>query len=420
MGKTVIEKIFAAHSGDDIVPGNVIWLDIDVRSARDFGGANVVAHLRREYAHEKKLDNPEKTFFTFDCVSPANTIPYAENQQIIRTFAIEQGARLYDVGHGIGTHILIENGHIRPGMTAVGTDSHFNILGAVGAFGQGMGDRDIAFAFKTGKVWFEVPSSVRVNLSGMPAHSEVGAKDIALELLRRFGASSLLGRVVELYGEWVESATLDERITVASMGTEMGLISIIIPPNGALLDELRQWVPVGEVGTSSIKLDDPIYRADPDCNYESEITIDISALEPLIAAPFEPHNVHPRADFAGKKVDSVFVGSCTGGRISDLRALAEKIETGIAPNLILRVVPATKRTLELAVDEGVYRKLFDSGAVVSHAACGGCASGQIGMTGSGEVQVSTGNRNFKGKQGAGETFLASALTAGEVASKGTL
>lgn len=412
MGKNIVEKIFATHTDDvsKVVPGKTIWLDIDIRSARDFGGANVVKHLEREYPNEKKLDDPKKTFFTFDCVSPANTIPYAENQQISRVFARENNVRLYDVGQGIGTHVLIENGHVRPGMTAVGTDSHYNIMGAIGAFGQGMGDRDIAFAWKTGKVWFDVPSTVRINLEGIPSHPDVTAKDVVLRLLKEFGASGLLGKVVEVYGDYIDNIGLDERITIASMGTEMGLISMIIPPNQKLVDELKTWYPA----------DFDIVTADSDAEYESEHTIDIGDLEPLIAAPYEPHNVHPVTDFDGRSIDSVFVGSCTGGRITDLRALANEVERGIAENVILRIVPATRRTLAAAIEEGIYNKLFEVNATISHAACGGCASGQIGMTGAGEVQVSTGNRNFKGKQGAGETFLASAKIAGRAAAKGTL
>jgi len=412
MGKSILEKVFAKHTDDPskVIPGKTIWLDIDIRSARDFGGANVVKHLQREYPNERKIDDIAKTYFTFDCVSPANTIPYAENQQIARTFAREQNVALYDVGQGIGTHILIENGHIRPGMTAVGTDSHFNIMGAIGAFGQGMGDRDIAFAWKSGKVWFDVPSSVRINIDGIPTHPDVTSKDVVLALLQKFGASGLLGKAVEVYGDYIESIGLDERITIASMGTEMGLISLLIPPNEALVKELHDWSP-GDFDT---------IVADTDARYEDEFTISVENLEPLTGAPFEPHNVHPISDFSGQHVDSVFVGSCTGGRITDLRMLADELENGIADGIILRVVPASRRTLAMAIEDGTYDRLFAAGATVSHPACGGCASGQIGMTGAGEVQVSTGNRNFKGKQGAGETFLASAKTAGKVAARGTL
>lgn len=412
MGKNIMEKIFEAHTPDKslVVPGKTIWLDIDIRSARDFGGANVVKHLEREYPNESKVADTAKTFFTFDCVSPANTIPYAENQQICRVFARDNNIPLYDVGTGIGTHILIENGHVLPGMTAVGTDSHYNIMGAIGAFGQGMGDRDIAFAWKAGKVWFDIPETVRINLDGIPTHPDVTAKDVVLRLLQEFGASGLLGKVAELRGDYIESIGLDERITIASMGTEMGLISVMIAPDEKLANELKQW------HSEDIEL----LGSDPDAKYQGEYTISIANLEPLISAPFEPHNVHPVTKFAGTRLDSVFVGSCTGGRITDLRDLTKETEKGIADGVILRVVPATRRTLALAMKEGIYENLFENGATVSHAACGGCASGQIGMTGAGEVQVSTGNRNFKGKQGAGETFLSSAKIAGRAAAKGKL
>ena len=154
-GKTIIEKIFQAHSPGDVPvePGNIIWLDLDVRTARDFAGANVVQNYRTHYGDAPVADK-DKTFFTFDLVVPPNNIPYANNQQICRIWAREQGVKVYDVDAGIGSHVAIEEGLAYPGSTFVGTDSHLNILGAVGAFGQGMGDQDIAFTFKTGKTWF--------------------------------------------------------------------------------------------------------------------------------------------------------------------------------------------------------------------------------------------------------------------------
>ncbi len=413
MGKTIIEKIFSSHSGGrDVSVGDTVWLFVDVRTARDFGGPNVVKHLL-EHFPENPVADPERTAFTFDTVAPANTIPYAENQQLCRTFARRFGVTLYDVNRGIGTHTLIEEGWVRPGMTAVGTDSHFNIMGAIGAFGQGMGDRDIAFAFATGKVWFTVPPTVRINVEGMPKNELVTPKDFVLALLQKFGSHGLLGRVVELYGDYIDSLNLAGRITVASMGTEMGLISIIIPPTEGLLRELDEL--------SSPRWDfEPIY-ADADARYEAEYTVDVTELEPLLAAPFSPDNVHPVRDYLGKKVDSVFVGSCTNGRAEDIAAAVEAMGNApVAEGTIMRVVPATRKVVAQIVASGDWQKLFSAGAVVSHPACGGCAQGQIGMTGRGEVQISTGNRNFKGKQGLGETFLASPVVAGLAAAKGEI
>ena len=154
MRRTIIEEIFANHTKDDPIPGSLVWLDIDVRSARDFAGANVVGHLNKYYP-DKPVGDPSKTYFTFDCVVPAKTIPYANNQHICRTFARKHGINLFDVDAGIGSHVMIEHDIARPGLTVVGTDSHLNILGAIGCFAQGMGDQDIAFAFKMGKTWFE-------------------------------------------------------------------------------------------------------------------------------------------------------------------------------------------------------------------------------------------------------------------------
>ena len=413
MGKTIVEKIFSYHSDSaDLKVGDIFWLSVDVRSARDFGGPNVVENLER-YFSDNPVKDVERTVFTFDTVAPANNIPYAENQQRCRNFAREHNIPLFDVNRGIGTHTLIEEGWIRPGQTAVGTDSHYNILGAIGAFGQGMGDRDIAFAFNTGKVWFQVPPTVRINVNGFPASELVTPKDFVLFLLKKFGSHGLLGRVAELYGDYIEFLDLAGRITVASMGTELGLISIIIPPNQPLLAELNNL--------AKPRWDfEPVY-ADSDAKYEAEYNVDISDLEPLLAAPFSPDNVHPVREFIGQRVDSVFVGSCTNGRASDIEAASDAMQgKKVADETIMRIVPATRRVTWEIMRSGVWQELFDSGAVVSHAACGGCAQGQIGMTGKGEIQISTGNRNFKGKQGAGETFLASPVVAGYAATNGKI
>ena len=396
---------------DSVNPGDVVWMKIDLRSARDFGGPNVVGHLEREYPNDP-VPEPENTFFTFDTVAPANNIPYAKNQHTCRTFARKWKTHLYDVNSGIGTHTLIEKGLVRPGMTAIGTDSHYNIMGAIGAFGQGTGDVDTAFAFKTGKIWFEVPKSNKITLTGIPKHPLVSPKDIALKLLMEFGAAGLLGSSTELYGEYIDGLDLDGRITIASLGTEMGLISLMIPPSEGILNEIKKIKPEANL--------EPVY-ADNNAKYQKEYTIDISDLEPLIAVPFAPHNVHTVREYIGTKVDSVFVGSCTNGRISDINQVHEILkDKKVADDTILRIVPTThSEQIELLTSKTAI-DLVESGAVFSHPACAGCASGQIGMTGVGEVQVSTGNRNFKGKQGAGETYLASPLVAAYAALKGEI
>ncbi|NOQ23182.1 MAG: 3-isopropylmalate dehydratase large subunit [Candidatus Aegiribacteria sp.] len=397
MGKALIEKIMSSHGGEDCRAGDVVWIDIDNRTARDFAGASVVGNLEK-YGGDSPIAERSKTFFTFDCNVPANTIPYANNQQRIRIFARKNDLKVYDVDAGIGSHVVIEEKFAKPGTTTVGTDSHLNIMGSVGAFGQGMGDVDIAYAFKTGKVWFEVPESVKVTLDGMPA-AGTEAKDIALAMLRRFSSHELLGKSVEIYGKWVEDASLEDCVTLSSLATEMGAIIALIPPNDNVLDFF------------GITRNEAVY-ADPDTVYLEDYSLDIEGLEPQIAAPPSPANVFPVSEKTDVKVDGVFIGSCTNGTYQDLRYAAELLRgRTVAPGVMLKVVPATRKTWAMLLDEGLLKDIFDAGGIVSNAGCGGCASGQIGMTGEGEVQISTSNRNFKGKQGRGNTYLAGIGTA---------
>ena len=232
MGKTIIEKILGGHAGREVSPGDIADITIDARVARDFGGANVVKNIRDNGLGG---DDPAKTYFTFDCNPGGSDQKYATNQQLCRIFAREHGIKVYDIDSGIGTHIAIDDGLAYPGSTLVSTDSHANILGAIGAFGQGMGDRDIAAAFANGSIWFKVPKSVKITLKGKrPAN--ISAKDIVLNLLSRFGANQLLGYAIEVYGEDVDTLSLDERITISSMATEMGAIIILFPPSKGVMN----------------------------------------------------------------------------------------------------------------------------------------------------------------------------------------
>ncbi|RKY84091.1 homoaconitate hydratase family protein [candidate division KSB1 bacterium] len=401
MGKTIIEKIFSFHSEDEVKPGNIVWIKLDVRTARDFGGANVVKNFQVNYPGET-IDDPKKTFFTFDCVAPANTIPYANNQQVCRIFAREQGIKVYDVDAGIGSHVAIEKGLVLPGYTFVGTDSHLNILGCIGAFGQGMGDQDIAFAFKTGKTWFEVPYTIKVTIKGSYSFPAT-AKDLTLAVVKYFGAKGALGKAIEYYGKCIDNLKLYERITLASMTTEIGGIISFITPDEEVLQFLKF-----RSGNRMIKT----ITADADANYVDEIEIDVSNLKPQISAPPKPENVFDVEDLKDVKIDSVFVGSCTNGRFEDFRVVADILKgRKVHKNVMMKITPATKEVYGQMLKEGILEILYDSGVIISHPGCGGCASGQLGMTGKGEVQVSTSNRNFKGKQGDGDTYIASPATA---------
>jgi len=392
---TIIEKIIAGHSLEKAVkPGDIVDIAIDARVARDFGGPNVVKNLE---TYGLTIDDPSKTFFTFDTNPTGSDQKYAANQQIVRIFARNHGIRVFDINNGIGTHTLIREGLAWPGSTAVTTDSHANILGAIGAFGQGMGDKDIAAAFYRGKVWFKVPPTVKINLQGtLPEY--VTAKDIILNLLHKFGANSLLGMAVEFYGNVVDRLTLDQRITIASMGTEMGVIILLFPPNKEVIDFTEN--------ATGRKLK-PVL-ADTDAKYEEVFTIDVSRFVPMVSRPGKPHDTVDINTEKKVKIDSAFVGSCTNGRMEDMRAVARVLKgRKVAPGVVLKIVPATDTIWRQCLDEGLLSVFKECGALVSNAGCAGCAAGQVGQNGPGEVTISTGNRNFPGKQGKGLVYLAS-------------
>ena len=380
MARTIIEKIIQSHSPDAVAPGQIVWMDLDVRSARDFGGPNVVKNYEREYGGEA-LDDPAKTAFTFDLCAPACTLKYADNQQACRDFARKHGITVFDVDRGIGSHVLMEEGLARPGGTAVGTDSHMNILGAVGCFGQGMGDVDIAFAFRTGRTWFEVPPTVKVVLKGTPAPG-TGAKDLTLFLCRELGTKSIALAAAEFAGEAACALDPAGRVTLCSMVTEMAGIVGFIPGDGP--------------------------AADPDARYSDVVEVDVGGLGPQVATPPSPNAVRDLADVKGVRIDSGFIGSCTNGRVEDFARAADVLRgRKVRDGVMLKVVPATRRVYDEMLRSGILAALFDSGAIVLNPGCGGCAEGHAGLTGKGEVEISTGNRNFPGKQGKGPVYLAS-------------
>lgn len=407
MGKTIVEKILGAHAGRDVTRGDTVDVAIDLRAARDFGGANVVKNILEGGLG---VADPGKTFFTFDCNPGGSDQSYATNQQTCRAFARENGIGIFDIEQGIGTHLVIDGGLVVPGDTFVSTDSHANILGAIGAFGQGMGDQDIAYAFAHGKVWFNVPPTLKVILSGMPS-PQATAKDITLALLKKFGANGLLGYAVEFYGPVVERLGLDGRITLASMATEMGGIISLIPPDAAILAycSARSGREVKGV------------FADGEAGYEGVEALNLDGLQPLVSRPGHPEDVVDASAVAGRKIDSVFIGSCTNGRIDDLEAAAEILKgRRVAPGVVLKIVPATDAIWQQALERGLWDLFKKAGALVGNAGCAGCAAGQIGQNGRGEVTVSTGNRNFAGKQGMGEVYLASPRVAAASAVAGMI
>lgn len=391
----VIEKILANHSGKKkVMPGQIVDVTIDCRVARDFGGANVVKNL---LDNGLTLEDPEKTYFTFDCNPGGSDQKYAANQHFCRQYARENNVKIYDINAGIGTHLAIDKGLILPGGTFVSTDSHANIMGAIGAFGQGMGDQDISAVWANGSAWFKVPKSVKITFNGQKPKN-VSAKDIAINMLNNFGANQLLGYSVELYGDAINKLSLDERITLSSMGTEMGAIIILITPGDDVVQALEKMH--GKKVT-------PVF-ADDDAVYDKVINLDISQFKPMVAKPGHPHDDIDIEEVKKVKIDSAFIGSCTNGRIEDLE-IAARILDGkkVAPGVVLKIVPSTDEVWQEALDKGFIKIYKNAGALVSNAGCAGCAAGQVGQNGPSEITVSTGNRNFSGKQGKGYVYLTS-------------
>jgi 3-isopropylmalate dehydratase small subunit len=395
MAMTMLEKILANHSKYELVkPGDIVDISIDARIARDFGGASVVKNI---LDHGLQVDDPERTFFTFDCNPTGSDQKYAVNQHICRQFARNNGIKVFDIDAGIGTHIIIDEGIVYPGATAISTDSHANILGAIGAFGQGMGDMDISAGWNKGKIWFKIPESVKINFDG-DLLNNLSAKDVVLNLLARFGANSLLGYSVELYGKAIERMTLDQRITISSMATEMGAIIILFPPSDKIIEYCS---------ARSKKRIVPVF-ADPGAIYAETFEIDMNGFTQMVSRPGAPHDTVNISDVLGQKIDSGFIGSCTNGRMEDMWKTADILKgRKVAPGVVLKIVPATDTIWKDCLENGLIDIFKKSGALVSNAGCAGCAAGQVGQNGQGEVTISTGNRNFPGKQGKGSVFLAS-------------
>jgi 3-isopropylmalate/(R)-2-methylmalate dehydratase large subunit len=401
-GATIIQKIIARASGNETVEvGDKVWCRIDLAAMRDFGGPNVVLDYREAFG-DTPLHDPSKVAITFDLHLPARDTQVANNHRLLREFATQTGVRLYDVETGVGQHTLLETGMVRPYDVIVGTDSHMNLLGAVGAFATGTGTTDLVAAMATGKLWFRVPDTHRFTVEGM-FRDTVGAKDLILHVLKEVGTRGLLYKGVEFDGPAVESMDLASRITLLSMVTEMSGKIGFTEPGGDVMEFLREAT--GE--------EQPEWHPDTDAAYEAERVFDVSDLPPLVAAPHSPDNVVPAADLKGTRIDQAFIGSCTNGRVEDLRAAADVLRgEKVAPGVRLIITPATRNVARQAVAEGLYEVFIDAGAVVTNPSCALCTIGHPGVLAAKDVTMSTSNRNFPGKIGkGGEIYLCSPATA---------
>jgi 3-isopropylmalate dehydratase small subunit len=395
MGMTMIEKIIAQHSAYNVIrPGEIVDLSTDLRVTRDLGGPSVVKQLQD---NKLPINDPSKTFFTLDSNSNLADKRYAENLYLCRNFAREHGIRLFDVHEGIGSHMMIDKGYAMPGSTLVSSDPQANILGAIGALGLGMGDKDVAAAFSKGKIWFRVPKTIRINMQG-DIPKGLSAKDLAFNLFSIFGSNKLLGYAIELMGEAIDSLSLDSRICLASMASEMGSITFLMVPNQEVIDYCQVKSQKG--------LD--IFRPDEDAEYEEILNINVAKFSQLIAKPGNPFDLISADKVENTGIDSALIGTSSNGRIEDLRIAGGILKNRkVAPGVLLKIIPATDEIWTQSLQEGLIDIFKESGAIVSDAGGGNGTDDIMKQGGFGEVTISTGSKNYEGQTGRGDLFLAS-------------
>ena len=397
------EKILARASGrEEVKPGEIVQARVDVAMANEITGPLAIKAFR-EIGVSKVWDR-ERIVLIQDHQVPADTVKSAELHRIMRRFAEEQSIRFfYDVGLGGVCHqVMVEEGHALPGDLIVGADSHTCTYGALGAFATGIGSTEMAAVFATGEIWLRVPSTIKVNFEGS-FREYVTAKDLILYVIGLIGASGATYKAVEFTGSTISGLSIGERMTLCNMTVEMGAKTGLINPDGKTL---------GYVEKLAKRPFEPL-RSDPDADYEKTLEIDVNRLEPMIACPHAVDNVKPVRSVEDVKIDQAFIGSCTNGRIEDLRAAARILRgKRISKGVRMIVTPASRRVYLQALREGLIEIFIEAGALVTNPTCGACFGGHMGLLAPGEVCVSSSNRNFIGRMGSpkAEVYLASPVT----------
>jgi 3-isopropylmalate dehydratase large subunit len=406
-----VHKMLAAAAGkDEVCPGEVITAKVDVVGINDV--YPIVIKSFCEMSGTKVWD-PNKVYVFLDHNTPASDLNVAEAQKAFREFAQEQGCHLVEINEGIGHILLPERGLIRPGSIVVITDSHTPIHGAYGAFAAGLGATDIAAVLIDGSTWFRVPEVIQVRLSGR-LRENVMAKDAALHVLGRLGTEFGTYKIIEFSGPVVEALSMEERMVLTVMGTEMGAKSTFIKPDQTTIDDLRR------------RTDAPftLYETDPGYPYAAEHEFDLTDLKPQVAMPHSVDNARNVEDVEGIPIDQVFVGSCTGGKSYDIEVVAKTLAgKKVAPTTRLVVTMATRYVVKESIDKGYYQVLLDAGACITSPGCGGCSGLLGGVIAAHERCVTTANRNFPGRMGGSveaEIYLTSPLTAAATALTGKL
>lgn len=394
-GCTFVEKALAraaraarARAGDTL----------DVRPDVIFSHDNSAA-IRRifEKIGAPRIACPERMVFTLDHAVPAPTTQHARNHAEIRAFAAENGIRLFEVGRGICHQVISEEALVRPGQVILGADSHSTHFGWLGAFGMGVGRTEMAALWATGELWVRVPEAMRVTLTGRLADG-VTAKDAALRLIGERGADGGGYRSIEFDGDALPLLSLDERMVIPNMMAEFGAMNAYLPPDDAVFDYLR---------ARGVDDFDPLYP-DTDAVYADHYTLDLAALDPQIALPHSPDNVVPLTAALGQPVQQAFLGTCTNGRLEDLRAAA-RVLRGQRVRCRMIVIPASSQVLLDAAQDGTLATLIAAGATISTPGCGPCMGNHMGVPAPDEATISSANRNFKGRMGTADApiYLAS-------------
>ncbi len=393
-GQTLTEKILSNASGRAVSPNDIVEVAVDLIGFHDLTGFHVIEII--ENLSSGTPLNPEKLVIAFDHLVPPPDIRSAEIQRFVRDFAGKiKVLNFHDIGDGILHQILLER-YVMPGYLVVGADSHTSTAGALGAFAQGMGATDVAATIITGRTWVSVPQPFKVVLRGSLKEWVTG-KDVALEILKVFKADYFNGMSIEFYVENPSSFPMDYRATVANMGIEFNADSVLFIPDEETTNFLRVERGYEYRGK---------FLPDDNAEYVDEYTLELSKVDLLIAAPYSVDNVKSIRDVEGMEVDTVFIGSCTNGRLSDLE-IAAKIMKGRKIRSRCVVIPASRKVFNKALELGYIQILVNAGCMVTFSTCGPCIGGHFGVAGPGEVVLSTSNRNFKGRMGSpdSKTYL---------------
>jgi len=410
--RTFAQKVLERASGETgLKPGDIVDAYPDLYMSHS-ASWRCIKTLERMPGRE--LYAPERIAMVMDHLSPAQTSRTAAHHQLCRRFAAEHGIeKFWDVDAGIAHLVLMERGHIRPGMLVIGTDSHSTIYGALGAFGTGVGFSEITATWVTGKLWMKVPESIRVIIDG-PLPAGVFPKDVMLRLIGQLGADGGTYCSLEFHGEWVRGLSVSERSTLCNLSMELGAKNAVVPADTVTETYLAELGVLRDAYDPSLP--------DPDAGYRETVRIDGTRLPPQVACPHTVDNVRPIDEVAGTKLDQVFIGSCANAKYDDLAQAAAILDgRRIDPSVRLIVTPGSKQILTRAIADGIITKLLDAGALMTNPGCGACA-GDGGVMADGERTLSTANRNFRGRMGSyeSEIFLASPATAAASAITGEI